>query len=259
MRTILIAGILACRAAAQTLTEPPLLVQLIRRPGSDATSIRRYADARTAVEVLGMASITGPAETWLIEGHDSFASIEALDKAVRPSTSERRPDDQMDQLPGDVLAASRSLIALYRPAWSYRPDQAIRLFPKARYFLVSIYRVRPGAEADFVESVKLRRGNFDTINLDRPEIAYQVLSGAPLGTYLFLAPLTSLRTLDEGLARVAIESTTAPGAKAGNKVAPEGEISRGQLLFRVEPSMSYVSDDFASDAPDFWRPKPKDQ
>jgi len=259
MRTILIAGILACGAAAQTLTEPPALVRLIRQPGGDGASIRRYADARTAVEVLGMAAITGPAETWLIEAHDSFASIEALDKAVRPVPSERRADGQLDQLPGNLLAASRSLIALYRPTWSYRPDQAIRLFPKARYFLVSIYRVRPGAEADFVESVKLRRGNFDSINLDRPEIAYQVISGAASGTYLFLAPLTSLKTLDDGLSRASgsIGSTTPPGAKAENKV--EGEISREHLLFRVEPGMSYVSDDFASDAPDFWRPKPETQ
>jgi len=205
-----------------------------------------------------MTSITGPAETWLIEAHNSFASIEALDKALHPFLSEMPSVGQPDQLPGDVLAASRSLIALYRPAWSYRPDQAIRLFPKARYFLVSIYLVRPGAEADFFESVRLRKGNLDSVNLDRPEIAYQVISGAPAGTYLFLAPLTSLKTLDEGLARTStyVESNP-PGAKAGN--GAQGEISRGRLLFRMEPGMSYVSDDFASDALEFWRPKPKAQ
>jgi hypothetical protein len=51
--------------------------------------------------------------------------------------------------------------------------------PKARYIHVTIYRIRPGAEAAFVELVKLRRGAFDSINSDRPDMAYQVISSLP--------------------------------------------------------------------------------
>ena len=258
MRTILLAGLFAFGAVAQSQTEPSPLVQLTRRPGIDATAIRRYVDARVAVNVLGMVSITGPAETWLLASHDSFASIEDVDKAAR-SVTQARPDDQLDQLPGDLLALSKSLIALYKPGWSYRPDQAIRMFPKARYIHVTIYRTRPGAQADFSELVKLRRGSFDSINLDRPEIAYQVISGASSGTYLFLAPLTSLKALDDGLAKAPLYAESPSAAKASNKVVAEGEISRSNLLFRVEPGMSYVSDDFASGDLEFWRPNAKTQ
>jgi hypothetical protein len=258
MRTILFAGIFALGSLAQSQTEPSPLVQLTRRPGIDPAAIRRYVDSRAAVNVLGMTSITGPSETWLIASHDSFASIEDVDKAARSLAQVGPLGDQLDQLPGDALALSRSLIALYRPGWSYRPDQAIRMFSKARYFHVTIYRTRPGAEADFAELVKLRRGGFDSINLDRPEIAYHVISGASSGTYLFLAPLTSLKALDDGLAKVPVYAESAAAAKAG-KVAAEGEISRSNLLFRVEPGMSYVSDDFASGDPEFWRPNAKAQ
>src|ERR1700726_527670 len=59
MRTIPIAGLLAFGALAQAQTEPWPLIQLIRKPGVDASSIRPYVDARTAVNVLGMVSITG--------------------------------------------------------------------------------------------------------------------------------------------------------------------------------------------------------
>ena len=245
MRIIAISAILAFAVAAQTRTEPAPLLQLIRRPGVDASSIRRFVDARAAVTVLGMTSLTGPQETWLLAAHDAFASIEDVDKAARP--------EPPDQVPPDVFGVSRNLIGLYRPGLSYRPDQAIRTFPKARYFHVSLYRMRPGAEADFAELAKLRRASLDSVNLDRPDIVYQVVSGAASGTFVALAPLTSLATLDEGVARAPAYAESV--SKAAGKIAAESEISRVHLLFRVEPGMSYVGDDFAAADPDFWRPK----
>jgi hypothetical protein len=255
MRRILFTGLIAFGALAQSQTEPSPLVQLTRTPGIDATAIRRYVDARATVNVLGITSITGPSETWLIASHDSFASIEDFDRAARPNMPVRTSDDRQDQLPGDVLALSRSAIALYRPGWSYRPDQAVRLLPKARYIHVSIYQTRPGADAEFAEVVKLRRSSFDSINLDRPELAYQIISGASSGTYMFVAPLASLKTFDDGLAKAPVYAESGAAARAGSKATAQGEISRSNLLFRVEPGMSYVSDDFASGDPEFWRSK----
>ncbi|HEV2687163.1 MAG TPA: hypothetical protein VGV35_01375, partial [Bryobacteraceae bacterium] len=132
--------------------------------------------------------------------------------------------------------------------------------PKARYLMVSIYRIRPGTDAGFAELVRLRRARYDNINLDRPEIAYQVISGAASGTYLFLAPLPSLKTLDDGLAK----SPYASGAResavtAGQRLASDNEIGHEILLFRLEPRLSYVSDEFAAADPDFWTPKAKSQ
>ncbi len=40
------------------------------------------------------------------------------------------------------------MIAFYRPGWSYRAEQAVRMLPRAHYFQVTIYRIRPGDEAD---------------------------------------------------------------------------------------------------------------
>ena len=243
LKAILLAGLLAGAGFAQSFTEPPPLLRLNRRPGVNGAAIRQYADAGAQVNVVGMTSITGPAETWLIEPQNSFEGIEEVDKAVGPLVAVDEP------LSNEILAASRTMIAVYRPGFSYRPEQAIQAFPKARYFQVSLYRIRPGTEAEFVELVKSRRILRDSINLDRPEMAYQVISGAPSGTYLFLAPLASLKVLDEGLAKArAYAGGIAASAKAG-------EFTREHLLFRVEPKMSWVSDEFASADPEFWRPK----
>ena len=246
MKTVLLGGILAFSAAAQAPTEPPPILQLIRRPGAVIAPIRPYADARAAVDALGMVSITGPPEAWQIELHQSFASIEDLDKAVGPVAPAQ----------ADPLALSSTLIAFYRPGWSYRADQAIRMFPRAHYFHITIYQVRPDAENDLGELVKLRRIGSDSVNLDRPDLAYQVVSGAPSGTFIFLAPLTSLKTMDEGVAETPVyaEGAAAARAKTASKVSADGEISREHVLFRVEPRMSYVSDDFAEADRQFWRP-----
>ena len=245
MKIILLAGLVVCAAGAQTLTEPPPLLRIHRRPGT--ASVQPYADAHIPLQVVGMAAITGRPETWLIEVHDSFASIEDVDKALRPLA----PFGVMvegDQPSGDILAASRSLIAVYRPGYSYRPEQAVRALRKARYCQVSIYRLPPGSESEFAELVKSRRIVFDSINLDKPDIAYYVLSGAMSGTYVFLAPLDSLKTFDDGLAKAPAfaENIAAEAAK------PSG-ITREYLLFRVEPGTSWVSDDFAAADPEFWR------
>ena len=255
MRTLLVTGILAFTACAQGPTDPPPVIQLTRKPGIGGKTIRPYTSAKAAIDVVALTAMTGAPETWLVELHPNFASIEDLDRRLTAATPLQGEED--DSPRGDVLTSTRTMIAAYQPNWSYRPDQAIRLFPRARYFHVSIYRIRAGTEADYGELVRLRRASRDSVNLDRPDIAYEVISGETSGTYIFLAPIVSLKALDEGVAPTPVyaEGLAEERSKARSKVAPDSELSREHLLFRVEPRLSYVSDGFASADPDFWRPK----
>lgn len=255
MRTSLLVVILACAAWAQGPTVPPPIVQIVCRPGSAASPTRPYASGKAAVEVVGLAAVTGLPQTWMFEMHANFGSLEDLDKAI--GTAPFRPiSDAYGQPQDDLLAPPRIMTAVLRPALSYRPDQAIRQFPRARYFRVTIHRIRPGLEAEFAELVTLRQLNNDSVNLDRPDLTYQVISGAPATTFIVLAPLNTLRVLDEGVSDV--PTYALPVADARAKAAPKAAdivISRESLFFRVEPRLSYVSDDFASGDREFWRGK----
>jgi hypothetical protein len=259
MRILLLAGILSSAALAQSLTDPPPIVQLVRKPGTEGASPKPYANAGTAINVIGMASVTGLPETWLVEAHYSFASVEDLDQRIAALAPMRTYSDAADPLQDDVLAPTRTMLAEYRPNWSYRPDQAIRMFPRARYFQISLFRIRPGTEAEFGELIRLRRATADVVNLDRPDMAYQVISGAPAGTIVFLSPIISLRSFDDGVNPVPVfaEGLATTKAKDGSKIATDTEIGREHLLFRVEPRISYVSSDFAEVDPEFWRGKAK--
>jgi hypothetical protein len=251
MRTLLATLLVSCSFVQ---ADPPTLIRVHRGAGI----VQPYVDARIPVMVLGIASVSSLPEPWLMEAHDSFESIENVDRALATVPPVRDPGAPFES--DDILPASRTVIGLYRPGLSYRPDEAEKSLPKARYLMVSIYRVRPGADQGFSELVRLRRARYDSINLDRPEIAYQVISGAASGTYLFLAPLPSLKALDDGLAKTPAyaQGVRQAAATDGQKLAADTEIGHEMLLFRIDPRMSYVPDDFASVDPDFWRGKPKE-
>jgi hypothetical protein len=250
----------AASGAAQSLaTDPPPIVQLVRKPGTAGASTRPYATAKAEVNAIGMRSITGLPETWMVEAHYSFASVEDLDQRLAALGPVRvNGDFAGDPLSDDVIAPARTMIALHRQNLSYRPAEAIRLFAKARYFQVSVFRIRPGTEGEFASVVRLRRATADAVNLERPDLAYQVISGAPAGTFIFLSPILTLRSMDDGVNAVPVwaEGLAAARATDGKQATADSEVSREHLLFRVEPRISYVADDFAEVDRLFWRGKP---
>jgi hypothetical protein len=248
MKTLLPALILAVSAAAQGPADPAPILQVTRAPNGSKT-VRPYQSAKAAINVIGLASMTGLPETWLLEGHQTFAGIENLDMALRAAAPAEPANPfgapQLDEL----LGAPRTMIAVYEPRYSYRPGEANRKLPQARYFRISIYRAKPGS-SDLMDSVtSQRRQEYDRVNLDRPELAYRVISGAPAGVYLVLAPLTSLSQIDEGMLRLPSYEEAFSGQ--GSAV----EIGREHLLFRIDPRLSYVSADFAGPDSAFWNPQ----
>jgi len=252
-RVLLFSLTAVCAWAQGPPTDPPPIVELVRKPGFAAGSIRPYIDARANVDVVGMTSVTGLPETWLLESHYSYASVEDTDRALDAvgafGSVTPGPAGQ-----DDVLAPAHTMLLRYQPSLSYRPDQAIRLFPRARYFHVTIYRVNGGSDADFARLVTLRRASLDSVNLDRPDIAYEVISGAPSGTYMFFSPVPTLRALDDGVPNTPVyaERLAEERAKAKATTAPS-DVSREHMMLRVEPRLSFVSDAWASVDREFWR------
>ncbi len=253
----LLLAVCAGSALAQGLTDVPPILQLIRKPGTQGNgTIRPYAQARAAVDAIGMATITGVPETWNIELHQTFAEIEDLDRAIASSAVGAGTPAYPQVGSDELLAPARTMVLLYQPGWSYRPQEAVRRIAHARYFEVSVYRMQAGSEADLGELMKLRRHEMDSVNLDRPDLVYRVVSGAPSGMYLILAPLVTLRVMDDGVAKLPVYGEPLAAAEAAAaKVAASKELSREHLLLRVEPSQSYVSDDFVSGEREFWRGK----
>ena len=221
--------------------DPPIVLRVIRQ--SEQANDRAVAETKVASTVIATTSITGPSEPWFFELLDSFAALQDLDNAL-PTVRSGAP------YADDVLPGATSLIGLYRANLSHRAEEAVKGMPRARYYLVSIYRTRPSTQSSFADLVRIRRSRLESINFDLPELAYQIISGAPSGTYLFLTPLAALGTLDDGLTKRPEGPRAGPSAES--KLAAEVEIGHEYFLFRTDPKKSYVPDDFASADAEFW-------
>jgi hypothetical protein len=89
---------------------------------------------------------------------------------------------------------------------------------------------------------------------------YQVVSGMPDGTYLFLQALKSLADIDKvGQMHEADAYRNAVGedGRARMREATQAAVEWSQdLLFAFNPKMSHVPQSWADADPAFWAPKP---
>ena len=266
MRRLLVL-LVATSAAAQN-SSPPQVLRIIRqviKPGAaaeheklGASVARGVARAKYPANFLALNSLSGEPETWILESHDSFASVEAAGTFVENTPAVKWWLGQYEAQAGASIAAVRRLLAVYRPDLSYRGDQFEQNLPKMRYMSVVMVRLLPARDGEFAEAVRLVRSAYEKSGSDQPLVIYQVVSGAPGPSYLFFAPMTSLKTMDDAPARgkAMREALGEDNAAKTLKTSAEVTAASESFLFALDPRMSYVSKEFADVDPSFWIPKP---
>jgi len=114
---VLLSSIFALLTAAYA--QPWPLIRLRQTPEANSQRLEQPANSPDAgIQVIGMNSLTGRAETCQFETHLSFAGMEEFDAT-------NRPDDREDR--------SQALVLVYRHWWSHRPQEALQALRKARY------------------------------------------------------------------------------------------------------------------------------
>ena len=204
---------------------------------------------------IALAAVSGTSEVWFVIPMPSFAAAEEYDKA-----EEKEPLKStvalLDSRDGELRSGSRTLWAVYRPDLSYRAE---KFNPgKTRYVAAGTYRVRLGREEDFTAGAKMYLGAHEKANIDECILAYQVVAGAPAGTYFFFDMMDSMKMMDGEPARMqAIQQ--AMGAEEFSKFmkgAGDLFVSIEDTLLQVKPGMSYAPPDIVDADPAFWKPKP---
>ncbi len=248
---------------AQELAEPPKVLRIIRediKQGKEAAHERSESEfmraasaAKYPANILGMTAMTGTTQAWFLEGHDS---IEAIMKTI--SAFENPNLSSIDALDSEYRTASRSWIAVYRPDLSYHAKEIVETLPKMRFFNVVTIRVKPQHDQDFAEAGKMAIAASERSMNDQPVVTYQIVSGAPNGTYLLFEPTLSLKSLDAApeRSRAMFQAMGDSGMRKFTKAAEDSVAQSESLLFAISPKMSYVSKEFAAGDPGFWNPKP---
>ena len=119
-------------------------------------------------------------------------------------------------------------------------------------------RIRPGHDAQYAEYVqKLVNVAREKAKVDKLHVAtFQVVSGAPGGTYLIFRPLKSLAEFDDPIAVRVRASMGDDMRKDADKAVSEAVLSSEISTYAFAPGMSYVEKEFAAADPGFWNPKP---
>jgi hypothetical protein len=256
------------QALAQTPVVPstPKVLRIYReevKPGKGAAHEKvevgwpqAFAKANYPVHYLAMTSITGPNEAWFLEGYDSFASIEKAGQTIDNNAALKAELDKLSERDGELLSGMRILITTYRDDLSYGSNVTLS---QMRYMTVTMTRVRPGHDSEFVALRKIVSAAHEKANMDEHWAVYQVVSGAPAGTYLLFLPMKSMAQMDVAQEIHGEPYQDALGEENQRKVR---ELSSAAImtsessLFAFNPGMSYPSKEFAAGDPDFWMPKP---
>jgi hypothetical protein len=143
--------IAASLAFAQISPEPPKVLRITRqivKPGRAAAAERigtlaAHAMARTKypANLLALSSVSGESEIWILESHESFASVEEADAFVEKTPALKWSLGQYDAQNGELVSIVRRLLAVYRKDLSYHGEQLAQGLPKMRYLSVVMVRL----------------------------------------------------------------------------------------------------------------------
>lgn len=251
---------------------PPKVLLIVReeiKPGMMPTHNRHSADfvgifnqLQTPNHRLALVPVAGNEnEVIYLNAGESFAELEGITKATDQKMQAinggmKVKMDALDKEAPALHSGMRDMLAIYRPELSFNPGVKI---PEMRYFSITTTRVRPGYDATYVEYVqKVINVARQKAKVDNLHVAlYQVVSGAPGGTYMSFRPMKSLAELDEPIAMKVRAAMSDDQRKDADKAVRDSIMSTENSTYAFAPGMSYVEKRFAVADPDFWTPKPQ--
>jgi hypothetical protein len=243
---------------------PPALLQIEReevRPGrgaahaaNEAAWAAAFVKAQSPVQWLGMTTVSGPTEAWFLTAHESFAALEKGETSTDANPALRAERDKLSAADGDLLGRTSTIIARYRPGLSYQP--AVKL-PTMRYMTVNLMRVKPGRVPEFNDGWRMVVDAHKRAKVDEHWAVYEVESGMPDTTFLFLYARKSLAEIDaSGPMHSAASYRDAMGDSGRRQMTEvsQNAIELTQTMhFRLRPAMSALPKAWADTDP-YWAP-----
>lgn len=216
---------------------------------------------------IGLVPFSGDDNQVLyLEAYGSFAELEQarqqFDQAVASNAALRTEMEQLLRDNTQLHNSQKTALARYRADLSYRP-RGREETARSRYMSVTTTRVKPGLVPDYVDGLKQLNAAREKANIDAHFAVYQVVSGAPAGTFVTFSSLKSLKEWDEAFARAQQDQKAIQEARGGAVAAERARqrfseiaIESHNTLFAINPAISRPTAQMAAADPDFWTPKP---
>jgi hypothetical protein len=249
---------------------PPKVLLLEReeiKPGKGAAHekeahgfVQLAGRAKSEAHWLGLSPLSGNENdaVFLIR----YPSFEALEKDrmnfMKAEGGAVMADlEKLEALGQDMHASQRAMLAVLREDLSYRlKDITADSIAHSRYVEIETFRVRLGHSGEFGEGAKTYFSAMEKANVNTPVALYQVISGAPGGTYVAISAMKSLKEMDVDNDKAVNAALGEENGKKLQTLERDSVMSIESNLYAINPKMSYVSRQMAGIDPGFWTPKP---
>ena len=256
---------LVCTASAQGLPKTqPKFITIIReevKVGRNDEHAKFESGWPVALEkakspdyYLAMTSLTGPNEAWFVTPWESHAAVA---ESMKREDKDPVLSAEMARLSlGDAeyTSSARTIQARARAELSAGefPDVA-----KARFFQITVWRVRFGHQQQFEEAAKAYAAARMRSNSKAGYRFYEVIAGMATPTYLTIASVENYSDLDQTAAadQATWKALTAEETSVLQKAGSEAVISSEPNNFKVDPRMSYVPKETREKDAEFWMNK----
>jgi hypothetical protein len=250
---------------------PPKAVLIVRediKPGMmgahnkhSASYAKLFRALQTPNHRIALLPVAGSEnEVIYLNPLESFAQLETIvmttDKKMSGlSGSMKVESDRLDKEAPVLHAGMRDMLGIFRPEMSFNPGVDIA---KMRYFSVTTVRVKPGHDAEYADyvqrivNVARQKAKVDNLHL----AAFQIISGAPGGTYVFFRPMKSLAEMDEPIGMKVRAAMSDDMKKDADKTAADAIMTSENNTYWIAPEMSYMPSEVVARDPSFWNPKP---
>lgn len=260
----LVAGSTAPTLAQSLPTSQPKFLHVVREQvklGRSAEHSRweagwpaAFEKAKSPDTYIALESVTGPAEVWYLI---PFSSHAAYGESMAKQDADPALAAELERLSrGDAefVGEVSTLDAAARPELSYGafPDLA-----KMRFWEITTFRVKPGHGDDFAAAAKAWASASARSAPGNSWRTYEIMAGAPGGTYLVFSSYGAFADFDKALADgdATWKGLTFEERSALQKFDTEAALNTVTNRFRLDPRQSYVPAEIRQKDPAFWMPK----
>lgn len=203
---------------------------------------------------LAYVSVTGPSEAWYVTPLASQAAFGEMMAREDADTALRAELDRLSRGDAEFVSELTVLQAVARPELSHGsfPDLA-----KMRFWEITTFRVKPGHAEDFAAAAKAYASAAARSAPSASWRTYEVVAGAPDGTYLVFSSVASFADFDKAMTEgeATSKGMTFEERTTLNKYSTEATLSTITNRFRLDPAQSYVTPETRQKDPAFWMPK----
>ncbi|MCI0625772.1 MAG: hypothetical protein L0387_29710 [Acidobacteria bacterium] len=272
MRKVLYLGVAVCLLVSLALPvmaqmtssgDPPKVLQIYRETvkagkgfayeNHAARFVQAFQRANSPSHWITMNSVSGANEVWYMVGYQSFADWEAKQTADMQSAVLLASMKQLEPASTDLVDASNSVVAVYRPELSHGVSSVN--VPNAKFVRTTVLRIRLGTEPVFIERTKEAKAAHDRAKTGAHWFTYQVVSGMPAGTYLLFATMKSMAEADVDTGKAFQEALGEEGYSKRLQFARDNIIVVNSNLYVFNPKISRPDQTWVAANPDFWKVK----